>query len=147
MIEMKLDSLEGISKEIAKLYVEKDGAYVLNVSTDDKGEKDKGNQNAISKNRLDAEISKRREAEMELQEIADELKKDVPEEFTDLMPDIPPRKLIPWLRNAFAKGLFDPKQFKESLDSKRPSDKKPKSLDGLSPQQRIVQGYKKLRSK
>jgi hypothetical protein len=39
--------------------------------------------------------------------------------------------------------LFDSRNSKESIDSKRPSDKKQIALDGLSPQQKIAQGYKK----
>ena len=116
---------------------EKDGKFYLDVDGHDKNETDR-----IPKSRLDQEIAKRKEAETELKTIAENLKKDVPEDFQDLVPDLPPGKLIAWIRSANIKGLFDPKT-KESIDSKRPSDQKPKDLDSLSPQQKMAQGYKK----
>ena len=135
---MQLENLDGLDENIAALYTEKDGKFTLNVDGHVKNE----NKNMIPKSRLDQEIDKRKESEKELQTIADNLKEDVPEDFKDLVPDLPPGKLIPWLRSANSKGLFDPKS-KESLDTKRPGDKKPTDLDGLSPQQKMAQGYKK----
>ena len=72
---------------------------------------------------------------------AAELKEDVPEEFKGLVPDLPPGQLIKWLRDANTKGLFTVKA-PESLDKKRPSEKKPEDLSGLSPQAMMARGYK-----
>ena len=114
-----------------------DGKFVLDVTGHDKT--DDGDR--IPKSRLDQEISKRKESEKELSEIAEELKADVPEEYKNLIPDLPAAKLIKWLRNASAKGLFDPKS-KESIDSKRPGDKKPVDFSTMTPTQIMSQGYK-----
>ena len=115
-----------------------------NVNADDKGDqnKDKNTEHLIPKSRLDAEIAKRKEAETELKTIADNLKADVPGDYQELIPDLPPGKLITWLRNASAKGLFNP-QSKDSLDTKRPGDKKPTDFEGMSPQSIMAMGYNK----
>lgn len=107
----------------------------------EKNEKDKDKGNMIPKARLDQEINKRREAEGALKEIAESIKSDVPENFKDLVPDLPPQKLIKWIQDANAKGLFVEKK-PDALDTKRPSDKKQEDLSGLSPQQMMSRGYK-----
>lgn len=132
-----LETLEGIDEGIAKLYVEKDGKFYLDVEADDTGDKLK---NMIPISRLNQEIEKRKASETQLTSIADELKKDVPEEFADLVPDLPPGQLIPWLRNATTKGLFSEKKI-ESVDTKRPGDKKAEDLSNLSPQGKMALGY------
>lgn len=137
-LQMQLDSLEGLDEATSSLYIEKDGKFFLDVDGHDKNVDQK---NMIPKSRLDQEIDKRKVAEGELQTVADNLKEDIPEEFKDLIPDLPPAKLIIWIRSANAKGLFDPKA-KESPDKKRPEDQKPKDLSGLSPQAMMAQGYK-----
>ena len=139
-----VETLEDLESAIAALYIKQDdGTYRLDVepSADDTGSKTKDDGSRIPKARLDSEILKRRAAEDELKMIAEDLRKDVPEEFTELVPDLPPGKLIPWLRSASAKGLFNPKA-KEGLDSKRPNDKKPADFTGLSPQAIMATGYK-----
>ena len=103
--------------------------------------KDTGNVNMIPKVRLDQEIAKRKTAEDALKEVADSLKTTVPEEFQGLIPDLPPQKLIKWIQQANAKGLFTQKQV-DSLDKKRPGDKQPQDFSGLSPQQLMSRGYK-----
>ena len=109
-----------------------------NVSVNDRDE----NKDRIPISRLNQEIEKRKAAEIELSTIAEDLKKDVPEDFQDLIPDLPPGKLITWLRNASAKGLFDSKS-KEPIDSKRPGDKKPTDYENMSPQSIMALGYNK----
>ena len=74
--------------------------------------------------------------------VADGLLEDVPEEFKDVVPDLPPGKLIAWLRNASRKGLFD-KPSTESLDSKRANKKETTDLSGLSPAQMMSAGFGK----
>ena len=132
---MQLENLEGLTEEVQKLYIQKDGKYILNVDGHDK------NENKIPKSRLDQEIARRKKAEIELSNIANDLMKDVPEEYKDCVPDIAPGKLISWLRNASAKRLFDPK-FKDSIDSKRPSNQKPQDFSIMSPIELIEHGLK-----
>ena len=132
----ELENLDGVDESIAKHYSEKDGKFYLTVDGHDKNEKDR-----IPKFRLDQEISKRKEAETELSNIAEDLKKDVPEEYKDCVPDIAPGKLISWLRNASAKRLFDTK-FKDSIDSKRPSNQKPQDFSIMNPIELIEHGLK-----
>ena len=105
------------------------------------GHKDQGNVNMIPKVRLDQEIAKRKTAEEALKEIADSLKETIPENFQDLVPDLPPQKLIRWIQSANAKGLFVEKKI-EALDQKRPGAKPPEDFSGLSPQQMMARGYK-----
>jgi len=135
-LQFQLDNLDGLDESISKLYSEKDGKFVLDVTGHEKTE----DGDTIPKSRLDQEITKRKDAEKELSTIAEDLKKDVPEDMQDLVPDLPSSKLIKWLRSASAKGLFDSKT-KESIDSRRPGDK-PGSSDNLSPQARMSTGYK-----
>ena len=103
--------------------------------------KDTANVNMIPKVRLDQEIAKRKTAEDALKEVADTLKESIPEEQRDLIPDLPPQKLIKWIQQANAKGLFAEKKV-EALDKKRPGDKQPQDFSGLSPQQMMSRGYK-----
>jgi hypothetical protein len=83
----------------------------------------------------------KKQAETELQAVADGLKEEVPEEFQGLIPDLPPGQLIKWLRQAQAKGIFTPNKA-EALDSKRPGDKKTPDLNAMTPHQMRVAGYK-----
>jgi hypothetical protein len=138
-LKLELDSLEGLEENISSLYVEKDGKFVLDVDADHVKNEDK---NKIPRSRLNAEIDKRKAAEAELQTIAEDLKKDVPEDKQGLIPDLPAAKLIIWLRNASASGLFDPSA-KQSIDSKKPGDKPPVDFNNMSPQAIMAQGYKK----
>ena len=119
-----------------------------NVDAADKGEKKTDqkttDQNMIPKTRFDQVNEARKSAEAELKSVADELKADIPEEFADLIPDLPPAALIKWIRNATAKGLFDLKGKSDSPDSKRP-DKKTDvpNFEGMSPQAIMSTGYGK----
>jgi hypothetical protein len=115
-----------------------------NVSADDKSDKsdDLTKQAMIPKTRFDQVNEQRKTAEAELQQVADEMKKDIPEEYADLVPDLSPSKLIAWIRNAHAKGLFDPKTSADSLDSKRPKGKQEVTdFEGMSPQAIMATGY------
>ena len=94
----------------------------------------------IPLSRLNQEIEKRKASDSALTELADELKKDVPEEKAHLIPDLPPLKLVKWLRNAMAEGLFETKSA-DGIDSKRASDKKPTNFDNMSPQAIMATGY------
>ena len=136
-LQYQLDNLEGLDEVISKLYAERDGKFYLDVTGHEKTE----DKDRIPKNRLDQEITKRKDAEKELSEIAENLKADVPEDMQDLIPDLTPSKLIKWLRSANAKGFFNLKS-KESIDSKRPGDKPSKDFDNMSPQAIMATGYK-----
>ena len=135
-LKYEVENLDGIDEQIAKLYVEKDGKFYLDVTGHEKNEQDR-----IPKSRLDQEISKRKVVEKALNLIAEKLKADVPEEYQNLVPDLPSDKLIDWLQNASTKGLFDEKQA-TNIDSKRPSDKKPQDFSNMSPQAIMATGYK-----
>jgi hypothetical protein len=136
-LQMTVDTLDGLGESVQKLYVEKDGKFYLDVDGHEKNETDR-----IPKSRLDQEIAKRKEAETELKTIADNLKADVPEDYQDLVPDLPPGKLIVWLRNASAKGLFNLQSQDSGIDSKRPGGKPPKDFKDMSPQAIMALGYK-----
>jgi len=138
-LQMVMDSLDDLDDSLKDFYVERDDKFFLNVE----GHHDKNvDTNRIPKARLDAEIEKRKQSDAALKEVADGYVESVPEKMRDLIPDLPPAKKIKWIQAANSKGLFNPKS-KEAIDSKRPSGKQPKSLEGLSAQQKIAQGYKK----
>ena len=137
-LQFQLDNLEGLDESISKLYVEKDGKFTLDVTGHEKTD----DKNSIPKTRLDQEISKRKEAEKDLTEIADELRNDVPEEMKDMIPDLPPSKLIKWLRNASAKGLFNPKTENNGPDATRPGGKPTTDFKNMTPHTMMASGYK-----
>jgi len=139
-LQMQVDSMDGLSEEIQKLYLEKDGVFVLDVAGHDKN--DAQDKDRIPLARLNQEIEKRKQSDAALKEVADGLIEDIPEEKRTIIPDLTPAKKIKWLREAFKLGLFADSKSKE-IDTKRPGDQKPKDLEGLSPQQKIAQGYKK----
>ena len=80
-LQMTLDNLENLDESISKLYVEKDGKFVLNVTGYEKPEdKDK-----IPRSRLNQEIERRKLIEKELSEIAEDLKSSIPEKYALLI--------------------------------------------------------------
>lgn len=138
-LKRMVDTLDGLDEGIAKLYIEKDGRFFLDVEADDTGDKHK---NMIPISRLNEEIAKRKASDEAVAAVAEELKKGVPEAFMELIPDLPAGKLISWIRNAESKGLFLEKKV-EPVDSKRPGDKKAEDLSTLSPQGKMALGYGK----
>ena len=110
-------------------------------NTTENGEKKINEDQMIPKHRFDAVNEKRKSAETELKAVAEDLKKEVSEEYQDLIPDLPPGQLIKWLQNATSKGLFDPKS-QETIDSKRPGGKSPTNFENMTPQQIMETGYK-----
>ncbi|MBM4300785.1 MAG: hypothetical protein FJ121_04535 [Deltaproteobacteria bacterium] len=111
----------------------------------DKGDgKDRADQNqekTVPYARFQQVNEAKKQAETELQAVADGLKEEVPEEFRDLIPDMPPGQQIKWIRQAQAKGIFNPPKA-DALDSKRPGDKKVADLNAMTPHQMRVSGYK-----
>ena len=133
-----VDTLDGMDDAIKALYIEENGKFRLDVDGHAKNE----DPNRIPKSRLDAEIEKRKAGETALKEVAEQFVESIPEDMRELIPDLPPAQKIKWIQQANAKGLFDAKT-KEPIDAKRPNDKKPSNFEGLSPQQKIAQGYKR----
>lgn len=136
-LQMTLENLDGLSEEIAGLYSKQDdGTFALNVE----GHHEKNEQGKIPKARLDQEIEKRKAVEKSLQEVAEQLIEDVPEDKRSIIPDLPPAGKIAWLKTAFKMDFFSEKN-PTSIDTKRPGDK-PGESENLSPQARMAQGYK-----
>lgn len=137
-LQFQLESLEGLDELTSKLYIEKDGKYVLDVTGHEQAE----DKNSIPKSRLDQEISKRKDAEKTLNGIADELLEDIPEDMRDIVPDLPPAQKIKWIRDANKKGFFNAKTDESGPDSKRPGGKAPNDFKDMSPQAIMATGYK-----
>ena len=98
-------------------------------------------QHMIPKQRLDQEISKRRETEKALASIADEMRDEIPEQFRGLVPeDLPPAKRIEWMRRATRSGLFSGPS--NGPDTKRPGGKPQTDYSGMSPQEMIEEGLR-----
>jgi len=139
-LQYQLDSTEGLNEEIAKLYIEKDGKYILDLAGAGPVKNENRDKNLIPKSRLDQEIEKRKEAEKGLNEICENLIEDIAEDKRSLIPDLPAAKKIAWIRQANVAGVFEEKQV-ESIDSQKPGDKKPKDFEGMSPQAIMATGY------
>ena len=139
-LKMKLENLDGLSEEIAKLYREENGVYVLDVEVHHEKNADKDKGNLIPKSRLDQEISKRKDAEKGLQAICDQMIEDVPEEKRSIIPELAPSAKITWLKEANKQGIFEDRKA-ESIDSKRPGDKSPTDFKDMSPQAIMATGY------
>ena len=134
-LQMILDNLDGVNEAIQKLYIEKDGKFYLDVDGHDK------NDNKIPLSRLHQEIDKRKAAENTVEEIAEALLGKVPENFRDIIPNLPPAEKIKWIQKAEKKGFFNTQV--DGLDSKKPGDKKPPDFSDLSPQAIMSMGYNK----
>jgi len=135
-LNMVLETLEGVEETTAKLYIEKDGKYYLDVA-----DHDKNVNQGIPKSRLDAEIAKRRESETTMAEIAQGFVEEIPEDMRDIIPDLQPAAKIRWIQNAVKKGLFVVRTH-EGIDTKRPGSKPAANYDGMSPTAIMAQGYK-----
>lgn len=140
-LQYQVENLDGMDEATAQLYLEKDGKFVLDIDGVDAHVKNE-DKDKIPLSRLNQEIEKRKASDSALTELAEELKKDVPEDKAHLIPELSPLKLVKWLRKASAEGLFESKPA-ESIDTKRPGDKKPANLDNLHPVELIKMGLKK----
>ncbi len=107
----------------------------------DQAGKDQNQEKTVPYSRFQEVNSAKKAAETELQAVADGLKEEVPEEFRDLIPDLPPAQQIKWIRQAQAKGIFNPPKA-DALDTKRPGDRKQVDLNTMTPHQMRVSGYK-----
>lgn len=139
-LQYKINSLEGLDENIQKLYAEKDGEFVLDVTGHEKTE---DNKDKIPLSRLNKEIEKRKLSETQMKEIADSYIEEIPEDFKDLIPDLPPAEKIKWIKSAQKKGVFQAPSEIDSPDSKRPGgNKPPANYENMSPQAIMAQGYK-----
>ena len=116
-LKYELETLDGLDEGTAGLYTEKDGKFILDVDLPTV------KNDGIPRSRLNAEIEKRKASDSTLAEVAELLAEDIPEDMRELVPDLPPADKIKWIRQAAAKGLFNPKQ--PPFDTKRPNDKPP----------------------
>jgi hypothetical protein len=107
----------------------------------DQAGKDQNQEKTVPYARFQQVNEAKKQAETELKAVADGLKEEVPEEFRDLIPDLPPGQLIKWLRQAQAKGIFNPPKA-DALDTKRPGDKKTPDLNSMTPHEMRKAGYK-----
>jgi len=103
------------------------------------------NKNDESNNDLEtklADANKRIEqAEIKLTKILKNEKRSIPEEFHGLIPDnLSLEEQINWIQSCREKGFFKDKV--ESIDTKKPSDKKPTDLSNLNPHQMMAKGYR-----
>ena len=137
-LEYQVDSIENLEEAIKPLYKEQDGKYVLDVA----GHEKNADKNKIPKARLDAEIAKRKTAEESLHTVAEALKSDIPEEFQNLIPELPAAQMIAWIQKATSSGLFDSKE-STPIDNKKPGSKPAVDLDSLSSHTKMSMGYKK----
>ena len=74
-LQYQMDSLEGLDEATAKLYIQRDGKYFLDVT----GHEQTVDRDSIPRSRLNQEIEKRKASEAALKEVADKLIEDVPE--------------------------------------------------------------------
>lgn len=139
-LQYQIDTLDGLDENIAALYTEKDGKFTLDVQGHEKP--DNKDKDVIPRHRLNEEIEKRKASEKTLQEVANGLVEDVPEDKRGIIPDLEPAKKIAWLKDAFKMDFFADKKT-ESIDTKRPGDKKPTNFDNMSPQAIMATGYGK----
>ena len=145
-LQYQLDSLDGLNEEIKKLYIEKDGKFVLDLAGYEPAKNENKNKNMVPKSRLDQEIERRKQAESGLEEICNNLVETIAEDKRGLIPDLPPAKKVAWINEANKQGVFDDKQQTESsIDSQRPGDQKPKDFEGMSPQAIMATGYNSIK--
>lgn len=134
---------------------DQNNSYVNNVDDDEKNENSSQAQDAqnakhsdamIPKARFDQVNEQKKAAENTLKEVVDSLLDDIPEEYKDIIPDLPPAEKIKWIRSARSKGIFASQAQKHSVsspDSAAPSKQKAPNLDNMSPYEMMSMGYKK----
>jgi hypothetical protein len=108
---------------------------------DDKSNNIVDNSHMVPKSRLDAEIDKKKVAETALDEVANALIEEIPEDMRDVVPDLPPAEKIKWLQAAKKKDLFKLGHV-ESPDSKRPGGKPSTDFENMNPHTMRESGYK-----
>jgi hypothetical protein len=118
-LSYKLETLEGLSEEVAKLYVKQDdGTFLLDVDTTTIKKESGGD--GIPKHRFDEVNEQKKGLEKDLEKIAETHMEAVPEEFRDIIPkSLSPMDKITFIQNAQKKNLFTKKSSK-SPDSKAP---------------------------
>ena len=100
-------------------------------------------ENMIPKSRFDQVNEQKKQYEQDLNEVADMLLKDVPEDYQDLFSDLPAKQKVAKIKSAQAKGLFS----KQPVSSPEPERPGPSTNDldfsKMSIEERMNYGYKK----
>lgn len=97
----------------------------------------------IPKTRFDQVVGQRKEAVAALEEVADDLVEEIPEDKRELIPDLPPAEKIKWLRKATRAGLFGGGQTSNGPDSSRPGGKPLTDFENMNPHAMRAAGYGK----
>ncbi|MDZ7699490.1 MAG: hypothetical protein U5R49_21980 [Deltaproteobacteria bacterium] len=121
-----------------------DGKNILRTNDSDSietGNAPEKGGNMIPKTRFDQVLQQKKDALEALENVANSLAEEIPEDMRDIIPELAPQQKIAWIRNATKKGLFD-KQVHSGLDSKRPAGKPALDLDKMQPEQLFRAGYK-----
>jgi len=90
--------------------------------------------------RLNEVLAQKKQAIDALQSMADELKKDIPEKFQEIVPALEPLEQVKWIRNATSKGLFT-KIKEDGLDTKRSGIKPKPDYGKMQPDDILKAGY------
>jgi hypothetical protein len=93
-------------------------------------------ENMIPKTRFDEVNEKKKQAENDLNEVADMLLQDVPEDYRDLFSDLSAKHKIQKIKSAQSKGLFTQK-----VESS-PEPERPKSSSGNVDMQNLTPDQK-----
>ena len=98
----------------------------------------------IPKSRFDQILGQKKQAETELNEVANMLAESIPEKYRDLVPqDLPASQKIKWIQNAQSKGIFADK-VQESPASGTPGPGNPSvDMTGMSGSQILDLHFKK----
>ncbi len=100
-------------------------------------------ENMIPKTRFDEVNEKKKQAENDLNEVADMLLQDVPEDYRDLFSDLSAKQRIQKIKSAQSKGLFTQKA-ESSPEPERPGPSNPNvDFTQMSTEDKIKAGYKK----
>lgn len=106
-----------------------------NVITNVKGEK------TVPYDRFQKVNQQKKELGDTLESILASMIDEIPEEFRELVPDIPPAQRYAWIKQARDKGLFS-KQISNGPDSKRAGGKAPTDLSNMTNHELLKNGYK-----
>ena len=96
----------------------------------------------IPKSRFDTINLRLKDAVTALEEVAESLAQDVPEQFQSIIPDLEPGAKIKWIRACQKSGIFDQPVVKDGLDTQRSAGKAPQAdYDKMHPDDILKAGY------
>jgi predicted dinucleotide-utilizing enzyme len=107
------------------------------VSTPEKSE------NMIPKSRFDQVNQQKKDYEKQLNEVADMILQDLPEEYRELFADLPAQQKIAKVKMAQSKGLFNMAKVEDIPGSEAPKSSKSADFSSMSTEEKIKTGYKK----